>query len=558
MTLVRGRADPQVAAVHDDPATTAGDTVSVAGWTAVSRVSGVVRVLVIGAVLGPTYFGNTYQFTNTLPNVLYYGFLAGSLVSSLLVPAVVGHVDAGDARAAARVAGGFLGTALLGLLLVGPGAVLAAPALLAATGSGPQAASQGDAARLLAVLTVPQVLAYGVVATSAAVMNAHRRFALAAAAPALENVGVVAVLLVTALVFGPGTGDGGQVPTAEVLLLGAGSTLAVVLHAGVQWWGARRLGVTVRPRAGWRDPEVRRLLRRAVAGTGQAGLVGLQLLALLVVANRVSGGVVAYQAASNFLSLPVALLATPIALALLPRLARHHQSGRADLERSALGRGYGFVLFLAVPAAVGYVLLAGPLAAVVSAGRMATPDGIGLVAAAVAAVALAMVGQSVFLVGTFASYARDDSVTPLRAMVVQAAVTGLGLVPAFLVHGRAVVVAVGLAYSAGSLVGAADLVRRGARAGSLRPRSLLAPLLRSCAGAAAMVPPVVLVVGTVLPSGVPGAGRGQAALAVVAGVGAGVIAFLAVQGLLRAPELGWLSEGVGDLRRRRGRSEVAP
>ncbi len=62
-------------------------------WTAVSRATGVIRVIVIGAVLGPTFFANTYQLTNSLPNLIYYGFLAGSLFSSLLVPALVAHID---------------------------------------------------------------------------------------------------------------------------------------------------------------------------------------------------------------------------------------------------------------------------------------------------------------------------------------------------------------------------------------------------------------------------------------------------------------------------------
>mgnify|MGYP007112906898 CR=1 FL=1 len=62
---------------------------TVAVWTTVSRVTGMARVIVIGAVLGPTFFGNAYQLTNVLPNLVFYGFLAGSLLSSLLVPALV-------------------------------------------------------------------------------------------------------------------------------------------------------------------------------------------------------------------------------------------------------------------------------------------------------------------------------------------------------------------------------------------------------------------------------------------------------------------------------------
>ena len=87
------------------PAGAVADSMSVAVWTTISRFSGVLRGIAIAAVLGATYFANTYQFTNSLPNLIFYGLLAGSLFSSLLVPALVRHIDAGDQKAAARVAG---------------------------------------------------------------------------------------------------------------------------------------------------------------------------------------------------------------------------------------------------------------------------------------------------------------------------------------------------------------------------------------------------------------------------------------------------------------------
>src|SRR5438270_5227304 len=114
----------------DDPvarqsaAAAAGDSITVATWTIVSRITGVAKFACIGAVLGPTFFGNTYQFTNSLPNLVYYGFLAGSLFSSLLVPALVRHIDAGNRRASERVAGGFLGMSLIALVVIAPVAIL--------------------------------------------------------------------------------------------------------------------------------------------------------------------------------------------------------------------------------------------------------------------------------------------------------------------------------------------------------------------------------------------------------------------------------------------------
>ena len=106
---------------------TARDSFVIGTFTVLSRATGVVRVVVLGAVLGPTFLGNTFQITNTLPNLIYFGLLAGSLFSSLLVPALVVHIDNHDSRHAALVSGGFLGVAWMVLLPVAPLAVLLLP-----------------------------------------------------------------------------------------------------------------------------------------------------------------------------------------------------------------------------------------------------------------------------------------------------------------------------------------------------------------------------------------------------------------------------------------------
>ena len=114
---------------------TARDSVTVGAWTAISRGTGVIRVIVIGAVLGPTFLGNTYQLTNSLPSLIYYGFLAGSLFVSLLVPALVKYIDNGRPEDTARVSGGFLGIAMVSLLALAPVAVLVLPELLRSMGT---------------------------------------------------------------------------------------------------------------------------------------------------------------------------------------------------------------------------------------------------------------------------------------------------------------------------------------------------------------------------------------------------------------------------------------
>jgi len=175
-----------------------GDSLSVATWTLISRFTGVLRGITIAAVLGVTYFANTYQFTNSLPNLIFYGLLAGSLFSSLLIPALVHHIDSGDKHAAARTAGGLLGVALLGMTAIVPVVALITPWLLRVGSIGASnaslAQSQEHTGAVLVLLLLPQVPLYAIVGTATAVMNAHRRFALAAAAPALENIGTIVVL----------------------------------------------------------------------------------------------------------------------------------------------------------------------------------------------------------------------------------------------------------------------------------------------------------------------------------------------------------------------------
>ena len=172
---------------------------------------------------------------------------------------------------------------------------------------------------------------------------------------------------------------------------------------------------------GRRDPEVVVVVRRAVRSLAQAGLLALQMLTLLLLASRVAGGTVALQMALNFYYLPVALVATPVGLALLPRLSRlHRDEDRGPFEEAFVG-GLGPALFLAVPAAVGYLLLAGPVAHVVLAREMSSEAGFLMLSGSLAALSLGLVGQTCFFVATQAAYARGDTRT-LVSMAIQAAV----------------------------------------------------------------------------------------------------------------------------------------
>jgi putative peptidoglycan lipid II flippase len=522
------------------------DSMSVAVWTIISRFTGVLRGVTVAAVLGATYFANTYQFTNSLPNLVFYGLLAGSLFSSILVPALVPHIDSGDRRAAARTAGGLLGMALVGMLALVPVVAVLTPVLLhlGSIGATDPAAARGQAhiGAVLVLLLLPQVPLYAVVGTAAAVMNAHRRFALASAAPALENLGTIAVLGVVAVLYARAAQQR-AVPTSLLLLLGLGTTGAVLLHASAQWWGARRVGVVLVPRAGWRDPQVRAVVRRALPALAQAALAALQLGALLVVADRVAGGVVAFQLATSFYFLPIAVGATPVALSLVPRLSRMTALSQAPLFRDTYVRGLAFASFLVIPAATAYAVLARPLAGAIAFGRFSASGGAGLLAASLTGLAPGIIGETLFLVTTYACYARKDTTHPLRGMMIQTVVCAGVIAASLQIHGPALLTALGLGLSAGSITAALYLVhhlRRGLPPGG---EPTLRPLLRTIVCSAIMIVPA-WGTATFLGRHLNTATGHVAAMLAASAVGASV--YFALQAALRAPQMTWVA---GALRR---------
>ena len=222
----------------------------------------------------------------------------------------------------------------------------------------------------------------------------------------------------------------------------------------------------------------------------QAALAALQVGALLVVADRVAGGVVAFQLGLNFQSLPIAIGATPVALSLVPRLARMTGPAQAGMFRDTYVRGLSFAAFLVIPAATAYAVIAQPLAGAIGFGAFAKGGGRTLLAAALAGLALAVVGETMFAVSSYACYARKDTAHPLRGMIIQAAVCAVGIAVAVQFHGTAVLFGLGLAYSFGAVAAAGYLIYHLRRRLPHGGEPALRPLLRTLACSAIMAVPV--------------------------------------------------------------------
>lgn len=440
-------------------------TLGVAGWTFVSRVTGLIRIVVAGATLGPTFFANIFQATNTLPN-LTYNLFAGSLIPALVVPSLVEALDREGLAAARRLGRSLLGVALLGFGAASAVVICAGPLLVRlltfGISDGQDAAQAQWQAWVLLLLVVPQIILYGVAAIGVAAQNARRRFALAAAAPAVENVGLIVTLLVAAAWLGSGSRTS-TVSGTYLLVLGIGSTLSVVAHAGTQLFGAARAGMSLWPTWRRRDPAVRQIIRRGIPTLGNATVDAGWYLAVVLAASPVPGGVVAMQIGMKLYNVPLALTGRAVGTVLMPRLAQLRVRGSRELFRDTYIRGLSSTWLVAVPSAVALVLFAHPISQLLAFGEFAQPGAITLVAVAVASLGLALVGRATYEIAQQACYARLDTRSPLLGGVIQA-VTALAGVAAAVVlfDGTAALAALGIAVTFGSFVQAV-VVDRAAR-----------------------------------------------------------------------------------------------
>src|SRR3954468_1669181 len=104
----------------------ARSTASMTALTAVSRLTGFVRIVVVAAVLGTTFLGNTYQSANTVPNLLFE-LIAAGVLQAVLIPTLIDLAAHGEEDEAEHVARSVLGLAGAALAVLAGVGVLLAP-----------------------------------------------------------------------------------------------------------------------------------------------------------------------------------------------------------------------------------------------------------------------------------------------------------------------------------------------------------------------------------------------------------------------------------------------
>lgn len=404
----------------------ARSTATMSVLTAISRGTGLVRIVVVGAVIGTTYLGNTYQSTNTVPNIVFELMAAGTF-QAVLIPALVRFEARGERTEAEHVAASVFGisiVALFGVALVG---MVASPWIAELLFSGSPEAVREEQVRLgtiFLLIFLPQVGMYAVGMVATGILNARHRFAVPAIAPAVNNIIVCTFYVLFGLTLH------GEDPTLDLSplqigLLAGGTTLGVIGFCTLPLLAVRRTDFRLRIRFDRHHPEVRQILRMGVWAAGFLASTQLLIFVELLLSNRVEGGVVALQIGWTFFLLPYALFAQPVLTTLFPRMS--HQVATSDDAgySDSIERGTEMICLLVVPTALAFVAVAPAMCRAILFGAI-SEAGAAEVARVVMGFAPGVVGYGLLLFLARAFYAQDDARMPtivnLAAGVLGAAV----------------------------------------------------------------------------------------------------------------------------------------
>lgn len=412
---------------------------TVSSFTLLSRITGLVRDMLISRLFGASAETDAFNVAFRLPNLLRRLFGEGAFQQAF-VP-MLADVRARGGTEGSLVFAGRMSTALFWVLLVVSAlGVVAAPVLVWLIASGlARNPSAFELATLMTRWMFPYILFMSLVALAAGILNTFRRFAVPAFTPVLLNLSFIGC----ALWLAPRL----QQP---IMALAFAVLIGGVLQLALQCLALRRAGLWPRfgaARAAFADPDVRRVAALMVPAIFSVSVAQLSIVINTNIASHLTTGSVTWLAfADRLMEFPTALLGVALGTVLLPNLSTAFAQQRLDDYGRLMDWGLRLIFLLALPAAIGLGLLAEGIVAVLFQGREFT-------SADVHQTALAVVGYAVGLIGLIAVkilapgfYAQKDIRTPVKiaiAVLVATQLANLVLVPWLAHAGLALSVSLG-------------------------------------------------------------------------------------------------------------------
>jgi putative peptidoglycan lipid II flippase len=427
----------------------------VSGLTFVSRVTGLVREMLVAALFGAGAMTDAFFVAFRLPNLLRRMFAEGAFTQAF-VP-ILAQTRASEPERTRMIVDAVATVMFWVLLLVSAAGVLGAPFLvyLVASGLREDPATFGVAVTLTRWM-FPYILLISLVALAAGVLNLWRNFAVPAFAPVLLNLSFIFAALFLSRHFDP-----------PIYALGVGVMIGGVAQLAWQLPALARIGML--PRIGPRpfkalaDPAVRRILRNMGPAILAVSVAQLSLIINTQIASHLAPGSVSWISfGDRLMEFPTALLGIAMGTVLLPSLSQAHAEGDAGRYSALLDWGLRLTLLLAAPAMVGLALLAEPLTALMYHYGAFGGHDLVMTARTVVAYSVGLFGLVAVKILAPGFFAKQDVRTPVKIGIVVLVATQLLnvlLVPWLAHAGLALAISLGAWLNSGWLL--LGLRRRG-------------------------------------------------------------------------------------------------
>lgn len=389
-----------------------------AAATALSRLAGLARDMVIAAVFGAGYVTDAFFVAFTIPNLLRRFFAEGSLTAAF-VPTFseVYHQEGRDAaRQMFRACWTLLLLVLVGITLLG---VLSSPWIVNIIGFGFHGV-EGKLAltNLLNRIMFPYILFVSLLALLTGVLNVLGHFLLPALSPVLLNLAMIGSALVLAPHF-----------NQPVLALAVGVLIGGAVQLLVQFPVIYRYGFDLKFNLRFDHPRVLQVARLMLPGVVGVAVYQINVVVTRLLASFLQQGSVSWlYYGQRLFEFPQGIFIVSLAQAVLPSMSRQAAAKDHAGFHDSLRFTLLLILLVALPASVGLVLCATPVYSLFFMSGAFTAHDVEQAARALVwyAPGLLFVGISRVIAPTF--YALKDTRTPvivsIWTMLVNA---GLGL-----------------------------------------------------------------------------------------------------------------------------------
>lgn len=498
MQLVQPAGAP--GATSQPPPSTGGlgrATALMAGGTLLARATGLVRLLVAAYALGYSQFSDAFNLANNTPNIVH-DLVLGGILSATFVPLFVDRLATRNEREASEAISAVITMAAVVLGIATVLFVLASPLFIDLYSLGTTThhigAERSVATELLRIFAI-QLLGYGAVSLMTALLNSVRRFALPAYVPILNNLVSIGILIEFHLAERHPSLGGVEHHSSLILLLGFGTTAGVLVQALALVPSVLSSGLRLRPRFSPRHEAVREVLSLSGWTAGFVLLNQLAMFVTLALAVHIGGSAgvaTAYTYAFIFFQLPFGMVAVSVMSTVTPELSQRWST--EDLTGMAHQFGVGIRRMLAgiLPATAGYLVLAGPIMALLLRHGAAGSHGPTITAELLAMLALGLPGYCTYLLAIRALQSMRDTRSAFFLYLLE---NGLNVLLVFVlttaIGPRGLGLSLAVSYSVAAVV-ALGVVRRkmgglgGRRVGTYVSRSLaLSVAMAVCVAAVA-------------------------------------------------------------------------